>query len=291
MQKGYTLPLKNYCARFLSAVAGKGKERLDNLLVRQGFASALSQARGLIMAGQVIVDDHMIDKPGTLVLRESAVRLKDTLSPYVSRGGEKLAKPLKAFNIPVRNKTVLDIGASTGGFTDCLLQNGAARIFAVDVGYGQLAWKLQQDPRVIRLDRTNITMVAPQDLHPSPDLIVIDASFTSLKRLLAHALNLLAPRGELLCLIKPQFEVSKEAVEKGGIVKDARLYKNVIQDVVHTALNLHLHISGIMESPVKGRKGNREFFMYAKKPSGKFFREGFRSTSAHVEVLIKEGGG
>jgi 23S rRNA (cytidine1920-2'-O)/16S rRNA (cytidine1409-2'-O)-methyltransferase len=246
-------------------LAGKKKKRLDKILVENGMAPTLHLAGPLIMAGKVIVDDHMVDKPGTLVSPQSYIRLRNLPPPYASRGGEKLEKPLETFNISVTDRTVIDVGASTGGFTDCLLQNGASLVFAVDVGYGQLAWKLQQDKRVVSLDRTNITTLNPEDLRPQPDLAVIDVSFTSLKKILPHVTELLTPDGEILSLVKPQFEVKKGSVEKGGIVRDMKQYQKVIHDLVLAARRLSLHVIGIMESPIQGQKGNREFFMYMKK--------------------------
>jgi 23S rRNA (cytidine1920-2'-O)/16S rRNA (cytidine1409-2'-O)-methyltransferase len=183
----------------------------------------------------------------------------------VSRGGEKLEKPFEVFNISVIDRIAIDVGASTGGFTDCLLQKGASRVFAIDVGYGQLAWKLQKDKRVINLERTNIRTLNPQEVKPTPDLSVIDASFISLKKILPHLISLLKPNGEILSLIKPQFEAKKGAVEKGGIIRDTMQLQTVMKDMVLTAQSLSLHVIGIIESPLQGQKGNREFFMYMKK--------------------------
>jgi len=243
----------------------KKKQQLDEIMVERGLAPTLKNARALVMAGNVIVDDHRIDKPGTPVLLRSHIRIKDAPHQYVSRGGEKLVHPIEAFNIAVQNKIVLDVGASTGGFTDCLLQKGAARVFAVDVGYGQLAWKLQQDKRVVRLDRTNIRTVDPGMIQPAPHLAVIDASFISLQKILPKVLSLLVPNGEILCLVKPQFEVEKGRLGEGGIVDDPRHYREVIRGLVLECHSLSLRVIGIIESPIHGRKGNREFFLYAGK--------------------------
>ena len=248
--------------------SAKKKDRLDSLVVARGLAPGLDRARSLIMAGQVIVSDHLNDKPGTLILPDAIIRLRTEPCPYVSRGGLKLEKPLTLFSIPVADKTVLDVGASTGGFTDCLLQRGAARVYAVDVGYGQLAWQLQQDSRVVRFDRTNITDLKPEDIDSPADLAVIDASFTSLRRLLGSVLRLLGPSGELVCLVKPQFEARREAVEKGGIVRDEKHYQEAIRDLVGAMRQSGLFICGIAESPIQGAKGNREFFIYARKDGG-----------------------
>lgn len=244
---------------------GIKKQRLDNILTQRHLASSTRHARALIMAGQIIVDDHVIDKPGTLIPPSAAVRIKNPPSAYVGRGGIKLEKPLAVFQIPVKDAVVLDVGASTGGFTDCLLQHGAGLVFAVDVGYGQLAWKLQRDPRVVRRDRVNIRSLSAEDLLPRPVLAVIDASFTSLQKLLPHVTALIVPDGALLFLVKPQFEVHPRAVEPGGLVQDRKQYQLVIQRMVQTIGALNLRVIGILESPIAGRKGNREFFIYARK--------------------------
>jgi len=243
----------------------KKKRPLDKLLVEKGLAPAEEQARPLIMAGKVIVDDHMVDKPGTPVSPHAHIRLRDMPGAYVGRGGQKLEKPLDLFTITLTDKTVIDVGASTGGFTDCLLQRGASRVFAVDVGYGQLAWKLQQDERVVNLERTNIRQLSPNRLQPPPHLAVVDVSFISVKKILPHLIALLRPDGEILSLIKPQFEAKRQAVERGGIVSDKKQYQKIIQDIAQTAMGLSLHLIGVTESPVPGHKGNREFFLYAKK--------------------------
>lgn len=246
-------------------MGGNKKEPLDKALVSRGLAATVEQARPLIMAGKVIVDDHMVDKPGTPVGLKAHLRIKGPPSAYVGRGGTKLAGPLDAFRISVSGQTVLDVGASTGGFTDCLLQRGAGRVYAVDVGYGQLAWKLRSDPRVVVLERTNIKNLTGHEIRPPADLAVIDASFISLQKILPSVLKLLVPDGAVLGLIKPQFEAPKGAVGPGGIVSDPRVQRDVIRAVTVTARNLGLRIIGITESPIKGQKGNREFFIYAKK--------------------------
>ncbi len=231
-------------------------------MVARSLARDRDHARALVMAGSVIVDDHRIDKPRTPVSTESEIRLRGAAAPYAGRGGEKLEVPLREFSVPVADAAVLDVGASTGGFTDCLLQHGAARVYAVDVGYGQLAWKLQQDPRVIRLDRTHVRNLTPEQLQPRPDLAVIDASFISLKNILRHVAGLIRPGGSILALVKPQFEVHRKQIAAGGIVRDAELYRDVIAGLIETAHSLPMLVSGIMESPLQGRKGNREFFLY-----------------------------
>jgi 23S rRNA (cytidine1920-2'-O)/16S rRNA (cytidine1409-2'-O)-methyltransferase len=217
------------------------------------------------MAGQVVVDDHAIDKPGTLVSLSAQIRLKNCPNRYASRGGTKLEKALDTFSVDVSGKVVMDVGASTGGFTDCLLQRGARTVYAIDVGYGQLAWKLREDARVVVLERANICALTQAEIPAPADLAVIDVSFTSLKKIWPPVINLLKPQGELLSLVKPQFEAAKEDVAAGGIVRSLQIYQQVMQVMVETAHALSVHVIGIMESPLRGQKGNREFFLYAQK--------------------------
>ena len=243
------------------------KAPLDRLLVTRGLAPTLAEAQALIMAGSVIVDDHAIDKPKSLIPLSAQIRLKRPPKKYASRGGTKLEKALDIFNVFVTDKTVLDVGASTGGFTDCLLQRGARTVYAIDVGYGQLAWKLREDPRVVVLERANICALSQQEIPVPADLAVIDVSFTSLKKIWPPVIALLKADGALLSLVKPQFEAKKEEVEAGGVVRNIKTYQKVMQAMVETARALSLHVVGIMESPIRGQKGNREFFLYAlKKP-------------------------
>lgn len=241
------------------------KERLDKLLVLQGLVQSRDRAQALILAGKVVVDDHTVDKVGAKVPVEATLRLKGEDIPYVSRGGLKLAKGLAAFGVQVAGRIALDVGASTGGFTDCLLQAGAARVYAVDVGYGQLAWSLREDPRVINLERTNIRDLQPQSLPELPTLAVIDASFISLDKVLPATLPLLAPPGEVVALIKPQFEVGRGEVGKGGVVRDADKHQQVQEKIAQLARSLGCEVLGITESPVLGPKGNREFLICLRK--------------------------
>jgi 23S rRNA (cytidine1920-2'-O)/16S rRNA (cytidine1409-2'-O)-methyltransferase len=243
-------------------VNSRKKIPLDKLLVNQGHAPDLTSARAFIMAGDVVVDDHLVDKPGTPIVPDARVRLKTSHGRYVSRGGDKLILPLDVFQIAVQGKAIIDVGASTGGFTDCLLQHGAACVFAVDVGYGQLAWKLRQDRRVVVFERTNIRSLRPDMLEPAPDFAVIDASFVSLKGLLPPVMKLLPAQGCILALVKPQFEVGPGGVESGGIVRDERRYQEVFKTLISTVRSLGMHVAGILESPITGHKGNREFFIY-----------------------------
>lgn len=238
------------------------KERLDKLLVSRQLAGSRERARALILAGRVMVDDRVVDKAGTPVDPDAALRLKGDDIPYVSRGGLKLAAALEAFGVTVTGRTAIDVGASTGGFTDCLLQNGAARVFAVDVGYGQLAWSLREDARVVNLERTNIRQLQPGQLDTLPDLAVIDASFISLDKVLPPTLALLRPAGEIIALIKPQFEVGKGQVGKGGVVRDPDQHALVVDKIRTLAGELGCRVLGVVESPLLGPKGNREFLIH-----------------------------
>ena len=242
------------------------RKRLDLLLVERGLVSSREQARRLIMAGAVVVAERRVDKPGTLVDTEASVRLKeDARSPYVSRGGHKLAGGLEAFSLDVTGIVALDVGASTGGFTDCLLQHGAAKVFAVDVGYGQLAWSLRQDPRVMNLERCNIRILTSDELTEVPSLAVIDASFISLTLVIPKVLSLIADKGEVVALVKPQFEVGKGRVGKGGVVRDPALHEEVLAQLQRQADVWQVEVKGVIESSLRGAKGNREFLLYLQK--------------------------
>ena len=242
------------------------RKRLDLLLVERGLVASREQARRLIMAGAVVVAERRVDKPGTLVDTEASVRLKeDARSPYVSRGGHKLAGGLEAFSLDVTGIVALDVGASTGGFTDCLLQHGAVKVFAVDVGYGQLAWSLRQDPRVVNLERCNIRTLASDQLLETPSLAVIDASFISLTLVIPKVLSLIADKGEVVALVKPQFEVGKGRVGKGGVVRDPALHAEVLAQLQRQADVWQVEVKGVIESSLRGPKGNREFLLYLQK--------------------------
>lgn len=244
------------------------KERLDRLLVDRGLAPSREKARALVMAGQVVVSDHAARKAGEMVPVEVEIRLKGEPLPYVSRGGLKLERALDFFGIDVTDLVALDVGASTGGFTDCLLQRGAGKVIAVDVGYGQLAWKLRQDPRVVSLEKTNIRHLEPERIPEPPHCAVIDASFISLDKVLPNTLRLIRPDGFIVALIKPQFEVGPGRVGKGGVVRDEGLHQEVIQSIKELAQELGLTVGGVIESPILGPKGNREFLIYLLKHRG-----------------------
>jgi len=242
------------------------KQRLDKLMVERGLAVTCEKALALIMAGRVVVGDHTVDKPGQQVPADVEIRIKGGNPPYVSRGGLKLRKALDEFKIDVTGLVVVDVGASTGGFSDCLLQAGAQKVFAVDVGYGQLAWKLQQDPRVISMEKTNIRHLLPEQLDSVPDLAVIDASFIPLSKVLPATIMLVKPGGRVIALIKPQFEVSKGEVGKGGIVRDLAVHDRVVEAVRQAATEMGLAVGGVCESPITGADGNREFLILLQKP-------------------------
>jgi len=230
-------------------------------MVERGLAPSREKAQALIMAGQVVVGDHAVTKAGQQVAEDAAVRIKGEVLPYVSRGGLKLKKALDQFGLVVAGLTALDVGASTGGFTDCLLQAGADKVFAVDVGYGQLAWKLQQDPRVVSMEKTNIRHLTPDQLPERPDLAVIDASFISLAKVLPATVALLKAGAFIIALIKPQFEVGRGEVGKGGIVRDPAAHEKAVEGVRQAAGELGLTVGSVCESPILGADGNREFLI------------------------------
>lgn len=242
------------------------RKRLDMMLVDRGLVESREQARRLIMAGAVVVNDQRVDKPGTSIALTATIRIKDDArSRYVSRGGYKLETALQTFVLDVHGVIALDVGASTGGFTDCLLQHGAARVYAVDVGYGQLAWSLRQDPRVVSLERRNIRLLDPAALSETPTLAVIDASFISLTLVIPKVVELIAANGKIVALVKPQFEVGKGKVGKGGIVRDPTLHAAVIDDLRTHAEQWQVEVNGLVESPLLGAKGNKEFLLYLRK--------------------------
>ena len=237
----------------------KIKKRLDVLLVEQMYADTRSKAQAIIMAGQVYVNGQKADKPGTSYEETVQIEVRGVTCPYVSRGGLKLEKALRDFGVKPDGFVCSDSGASTGGFTDCLLQQGAKKVFAIDVGYGQLDWKIRSDERVVVMERTNIRYVTPEDLGEPLDLSVIDVSFISLKIVLPAIKALLKPTGQVLCLIKPQFEAGKEKVGKKGVVREPEIHKEVLDAFVETVTELGFTILGLTFSPVKGPEGNIEF--------------------------------
>ncbi len=235
--------------------------RIDRLLVERGLVESREQAARLILAGEVFVDGKRVDKAGALVGGEASVELQGR-APFVSRGGEKLAHALDAFQMKVAGRVCLDVGASTGGFTDCLLQRGAARVYAVDVGVGQLDARLRKDPRVIVMEKSNARALDPRIFGEQPTLAVIDVSFISLEKVLPSVFGVLAPRGEVIALVKPQFEVGREAVGKGGVVREPALHRQAVARLARYAVLRGWHVLGVTASPLRGPKGNREFFLY-----------------------------
>jgi 23S rRNA (cytidine1920-2'-O)/16S rRNA (cytidine1409-2'-O)-methyltransferase len=247
-------------------VAGKAlKERLDLLLVARGFAESREKAKALILSGSVQVGGKKIDKVGVQIEKDAEIVLLKPPSPYVSRGGIKLEAALKSFQIEVAGKTAIDIGASTGGFTDCLLQQGAIRVYAVDVGYGQLAWRLRTDPRVVVLERRNIRALSSEAVPEAVDLATVDVSFISLKKVIPAITPRLKAEGILIALVKPQFEVGKGEVGKGGIVRDPEKRQIVLDRICGKGKEWGLNVIGTMPSPILGQKGNVEFLVYFKK--------------------------
>lgn len=238
------------------------KERIDLLLVRLGFCETREKAKRHLMAGLVFVDGQRVDKPGTMVDDEKSIEVKGVAIPFVSRGGLKLDKALKSFGIDLSGKVCMDIGASTGGFTDCMLQSGAARVYAVDVGYGQLDWKLRSDERVINLERTNIRYITREQVPEALEFFSVDVAFISLKLVLPAVIPLLSDTAEGVLLIKPQFEAGREHVGKGGVVRSADIHNQVIVELLHFMTQNGLQIKGLDFSPITGPNGNIEFLAY-----------------------------
>lgn len=242
-----------------------GKARLDTLLVDRGITSSRERARALILAGSVLVGGETVSKAGAMFAPDAEISIRGEDNPYVSRGGLKLRGALDAFRLDVAGVTAIDVGASTGGFTDCLLQAGAAKVYAVDVGYGQLAWKLRQNPRVVNLERTNIRFFNGSGITDRLDIAVIDASFISLKLVVPAVIRLIGKGALVLALIKPQFEAGREEVGKKGVVRDPAVHARVVAGMEAFFRSLSLEVKGVIESPLLGPEGNREFFIFAKK--------------------------
>lgn len=242
------------------------KERLDVLLVERGLYETREKAKAAVMAGLVIVAGDRCDKPGTKFSEDVAITVKGELHPYVSRGGLKLEKALREFRIDLTDKVMMDIGASTGGFTDCALQHGAKKVYAIDVGYGQLAWVLRQDERVVVMERTNFRHLDPDTFpHEKPDMASIDVSFISLKLILPVLYRFLKDGGDCVALVKPQFEAGKENVGKNGIVRDPQIHVEVLQGIAGFAASIGLQVRGVSFSPITGGEGNIEFLLHLQK--------------------------
>ncbi|WP_066873056.1 TlyA family RNA methyltransferase [Clostridium mediterraneense] len=247
----------------------KKKERLDVILVDKGFFESREQAKRSIMAGEIFVDDKRVDKAGEKIDIEANIEFKGSKQPYVSRGGFKLEKAINSFGIDINGSICMDIGASTGGFTDCMLQNGASKVYSIDVGYGQFAWKLRTDPRVVCLERTNVRYVTDEQVPDKCDFASIDVSFISLTTIMPAVMNLLKEDGEVMALIKPQFEAGKGKVGKKGVVREPEIHKEVIEKIVNYALSNNLNILNIDFSPIKGPEGNIEYLIYLRKSNEK----------------------
>ncbi|HZK85429.1 MAG TPA: TlyA family RNA methyltransferase [Desulfosporosinus sp.] len=240
----------------------KRKERVDVLMAKNGLATSREKAKAMVMAGIVFVGGQRVDKPGTELPEDVQIELKGQSMPFVSRGGLKLAKAVDAFSLAFKDKVVADIGSSTGGFTDCALQNGARRVYAVDVGYGQLDWKLRTDPRVVSMERVNARYLKEESLPERVDFIVSDVAFISITKIFAAMLAILKEDGQVLSLIKPQFEAGREHVGKKGVVKDSAVHRQVLEFVLSQAENVGFHVLGLDYSPIRGPEGNIEYLAW-----------------------------
>ena len=261
------------------------KERLDVLLVQQGLANSRELAKAYIMAGNVYVDGQKEDKAGTKVAVTAKLEVKGNQMKYVSRGGYKLEKAMDVFGIRLNGKICLDIGASTGGFTDCMLQNGASKVYAIDVGYGQFAWKLRNDERVVCLEKTNVRYVTHEQVPDEGDFASIDVSFISLTKVLPAVLGVLGEKGQLVCLIKPQFEAGREKVGKKGVVRDSSVHREVIEMIVEYVRTQSLGILGLDVSPIKGPEGNIEYLIYLDKSRSGMHED---EVQARVDTVVAQ---
>lgn len=257
------------------------KERLDVLLVKRNLAASREKAKAIIMSGNVYVDNQKEDKPGTTFPEESKIEVRGHTLPYVSRGGLKLEKAMKEFQVSVEGKVCTDVGSSTGGFTDCMLQNGAVKVFAIDVGHGQLDWKLRQDERVVCMEKTNIRYVTPEDLGEEIDFSSVDVSFISLTKVLLPIRNYLKEDGQIVALIKPQFEAGREKVGKKGVVREKSTHYEVIEMVLSYALSIGFSVLNLDFSPIKGPEGNIEYLVHLQKTEQ-------TDTIEHVEIDWKQ---
>lgn len=259
------------------------KQRLDVLLVEKGLCESREKAKALIMAGQVYIDGQKCDKAGENIDTSKTPEIRGEALKYVSRGGLKLEKAINTFPITLKDKICMDIGASTGGFTDCMLQNGAKKVFSIDVGYGQFSWKLRNDSRVVNMERTNIRYVTPNDIGIPIDFASVDVSFISLKLVLPVLYELLSPTGEAVVLIKPQFEAGRAQVGKKGVVRDMNIHLSVVENVLSFAQNSGFSVCGLSYSPIKGPEGNIEYLAYLKKDS-----EENNLTSIDIKSVVSE---
>ncbi len=265
----------------------EAKERLDILLVNRGIFESRERAKASIMAGQIFIDGQRVDKCGEKISENANIEFRGEALPYVSRGGLKLEKAIKKFDIALEGKVCFDIGASTGGFTDCMLQNGASKVFAIDVGYGQFAWKLRTDERVVCLERTNVRYVTPEQIGELGSFASIDVSFISLKKVLEPVINLLDSNGQIVALIKPQFEAGREKVGKRGVVKEPSTHMEVIHSIVSFIKNFEFKIIGLDYSPIRGPEGNIEYLVYFTKD--KDYIESFEL--GFIDTIVSEAHG
>lgn len=257
------------------------KERLDILLVQRGLAPSREKAKTMIMEGHVFVNNNREDKAGAVFSEDCGIEIHGSPLKYVSRGGLKLEKAVAAFDLSLEGKTCMDVGASTGGFTDCMLQNGAEKVYAVDVGYGQFAWKLRNDPRVVCMEKTNIRYVTPADIEDVLDFASVDVSFISLSKVLGPVRELLKDGGHMICLIKPQFEAGREKVGKKGVVRDKKVHKEVVENVVSFAFSEGFSVLGLDFSPIKGPEGNIEYLIYLEKS-----KNPIKNENVDVQALV-----
>lgn len=262
------------------------KERLDVLLVNRGLAPSREKAKAMIMEGNVFVENEREDKAGTSFDVEAAIEVRGNTLKYVSRGGLKLEKAMLHFDIELDGKVCMDIGASTGGFTDCMLQSGAAKVYAVDVGYGQFAWKLRQDARVVCMEKTNIRYVKPEDIPDALDFASVDVSFISLTKVLGPVRDLLKENAQMVCLIKPQFEAGREKVGKKGVIRDRSVHEEVIHKVVDFAIESGFFIKNLEYSPIKGPEGNIEYLVHIRKEA-----VGGREESVDIHAVVEAAHG
>ncbi len=263
------------------------KERLDVILVQEGYAASREKAKAIIMSGNVFVDGQREDKAGTTFdLSKIKLEVRGSTLRYVSRGGLKLEKAMKQFDISLTDKICMDIGASTGGFTDCMLQNGATKVYSVDVGHGQLDWKLRSDERVVCMEKTNFRYMVPGDIEDALDFASVDVSFISLTKILLPARALLKNEGEMVCLIKPQFEAGREKVGKKGVVRDSKVHEEVIEKVIDFADFIGFTVLHLDFSPIKGPEGNIEYLVHLKKDVLKA-QETAEITEAEAEAVLK----
>ena len=262
------------------------KKRLDLLMVERALAPSREKAKAYIMSGDVYVDGQKEDKAGTMFKETVKIEVRGNTLPYVSRGGLKLEKAMNNFGVSLDGKVCMDVGASTGGFTDCMLQNGAVKVYSIDVGYGQLDWKLRNDPRVVCMEKTNIRYVLPEDLQEPAQFSSIDVSFISLTKVLLPVRNLLTDDGEIVCLIKPQFEAGREKVGKKGVVRDPAVHLEVIEKVIAYVSTIAMELCHLSFSPIKGPEGNIEYLLHLKKrPEGEVIQSSLEVTP---EAVVQE---